>query len=355
MLGAIQGLQEREIISTVILPENGDIEEELQKLRVRYVIIDSKILRNTSKFKRFITLVKYVYYLSLFKSDIFHSNDIFCNKYMARAGKILKKTTVCHVRFSVDELQIKYYMNPQPDHIIFNSKFMEKEFWATCPNYKFMGETSVVYNPIPETNYYKPQFREVIRSKWGSFDRYIICIVGNISKNKGHLDFVEIAKKLSVIRKDFLFVVVGQDISSDKSHLKAVLDCIDKCGLKEHFIFHGVDSDMGKIFSGIDLLLFPSHFESFGRVAVESLLARVPVVASRVGGLIEILDENPAARLVDVGDVDGFVSAVLDLRSSTMSNNLKLISDGKSKIEEKFCFEKSVGDLLLTYKKKKRI
>lgn len=135
--------------------------------------------------------------------------------------------------------------------------------------------------------------------------------------------------------------------------MEAFLGLVDKYNLGGNFVLHGVATDMGKLFAGVDLLLFPSHFESFGRVVVESLLASVPVVASRVGGLIEILEGNPAARLVDIGNVDAFVEAVLEVRGLAKGKEGVAASSGKEIIEKSFSFEKSVSDLMRIYKKLK--
>ena len=351
MLGAIEGLQQRGITSTVILPEKGDIEEKLRKNNVRYTIIRSSVFKKTSKFSILLTLLKYLSFIIKSKSDILHSNDVYCNKFMTISGKLFRKKTVCHVRFKVNDKIIDYYLSPQPDYVVFNSMFMEREFFHSCSGLKLNSKTTVIYNPLLTENYYKPHLRMSMRNQWKAEDQFVVCIVGNISEQKGHLEFVESAKNLLKFKDDFLFVVVGKDTSGDNKNLETVVNMVENYGLGDNFIFHGVAEDMGKVFAGVDLLLFPSHFESFGRVAVESLLAGVPVVASRVGGLIEILDGNPAAKLVDVGDVDGFVNAVLFMRDSDHGAGKNIILEqGKRIIEEKFSFNKSISDLLNIYR-----
>lgn len=196
MLGVIEGLRAHGVIATVVLPEKGDIEVKLRNLMVKYVIIDHRVHASTRKISILFTQLKFIYYLYVFRSDILHSNDVFCNRFVARVGKILKIPTVCHVRFMVNEDQLTYYFNPQPSHIVFNSKFMKNEFIKSCPKYKISDVSSVVYNPILASNYYKPQFRQEVRDQWIAGSRFVVSIVGNISKNKGHFEFVEIAKKL---------------------------------------------------------------------------------------------------------------------------------------------------------------
>src|SRR5690606_12833055 len=60
-----------------------------------------------------------------------------------------------------------------------------------------------------------------------------------------------------------------------------------------------------------DLLLFPSEYESFGLAALEAMSSEVPVVASRAGGLPEVIDHERTGYLAPVGDVDEFAKWAL--------------------------------------------
>jgi glycosyltransferase involved in cell wall biosynthesis len=62
-----------------------------------------------------------------------------------------------------------------------------------------------------------------------------------------------------------------------------------------------------------DVFLLPSSSESFGLVALEAMSAEVPVVASNVGGLPEVVEEGVTGFLHEVADVQGYVGSVLEL------------------------------------------
>lgn len=75
-------------------------------------------------------------------------------------------------------------------------------------------------------------------------------------------------------------------------------------GIADRVLFLGKQESVAEILACADLFLLPSATESFGLVALEAMSCGVPVVATRVGGLPEVIPEGEAGFLADVGDVD---------------------------------------------------
>jgi len=67
------------------------------------------------------------------------------------------------------------------------------------------------------------------------------------------------------------------------------------------------------VLAHVDLFLLPSEIESFGLAALEALSCEVPVIASRVGGLPEVIRDGENGYLRPVGDVDGMAAAAIEL------------------------------------------
>ena len=85
------------------------------------------------------------------------------------------------------------------------------------------------------------------------------------------------------------------------------------CGVFEAITFIGNVPLVEEILVGADLLLLPSETESFGLAALEALSCEVPVIATAVGGLPEVVRHNENGYLFPVGDVDSMAAAAVDL------------------------------------------
>ena len=90
---------------------------------------------------------------------------------------------------------------------------------------------------------------------------------------------------------------------------------VDELGIADRVRFVGVVDEVASLLAGADLLLLPSETESFGLVALEAMASGVPVVASRVGGLPEVVEHGVSGFLAPVGDVKAMADHALAILS----------------------------------------
>ena len=148
------------------------------------------------------------------------------------------------------------------------------------------------HTPLPE-----PGPAEL--AEWQSRDPYFL-FVGRLASNKGLLPLVRALAELAPPRPALL--VVGED-GGTRSELTRE---IKRLGLEDRVVLTGFlkeERRLAAAYRGARALILPSEYEAFGLVLVDALAQGTPVVASRVGGIPEVVDDGKDGFLIDAGDV----------------------------------------------------
>ncbi|MCP5104404.1 MAG: N-acetyl-alpha-D-glucosaminyl L-malate synthase BshA [bacterium] len=82
-----------------------------------------------------------------------------------------------------------------------------------------------------------------------------------------------------------------------------MMNLVEELGIENHVNFMGVCGNIGAVMACADLVLLPSQQESFGLAALEAMACGVPVLASRVGGLPEVIDDGSSGLLFETGNI----------------------------------------------------
>jgi glycosyltransferase involved in cell wall biosynthesis len=90
-------------------------------------------------------------------------------------------------------------------------------------------------------------------------------------------------------------------------------DLIEKEAIKDNVIFTGLREDMAELLQIFDKFYWASEYEGMGRAILEAQAAGRPVVATGIGGIVGIVDENKTVILVSPRDVDALASGIVEV------------------------------------------
>ena len=156
--------------------------------------------------------------------------------------------------------------------------------------------------------------REKFRTECGvAKDEFLVGMVGVVSEHKGVDDFLRAAGLMLKKLNNLKFVLVGPEKPSGFSQRMKQL--AEELNISDRVIFTGFRHDIAEIMTSLDLLLTPSRVEAFGRVIIESLASRTPVVAYHVGGIPEIISNSEVGVLVPVDDVEKLAQEAVEILS----------------------------------------
>lgn len=110
-------------------------------------------------------------------------------------------------------------------------------------------------------------------------------------------------------------------------------------GLAGHAIFPGFVSDWPALVPGLDLFLHPARREGLGAVVLEAMSAGVPVIASRAGGIVDVIETDVDGMLVAGESIAAWRDAVGGLLSDSIER-IRLAASARRKVEERFTIER---------------
>ncbi len=140
-----------------------------------------------------------------------------------------------------------------------------------------------------------------------------LLFVGGIEPRKGLLNLLKAVKIIKKEIPDVRLHIVGS--VRKQGYFNSLTDYVKQNNLNENIIFKGelTNEEIKKEFSECSLFVFPSKEESFGIVLAEAEACGKPVVASDIGGIPYVVDDNKTGFLVEYGNFENFAEKVLIL------------------------------------------
>jgi glycosyltransferase involved in cell wall biosynthesis len=174
-----------------------------------------------------------------------------------------------------------------------------------------LDHISVQHNAIRRPQPVSNSDAEALKKRLGiAGNQSIVLSVGRLSREKAHTDLLAAFKHLTESTPEIpvKLVIVGD--GPERAKLEAA---VESSGCKERVIFTGEVNDVRSFYAIADVFALPSHSEGSPNVLLEAMAANLPIVATAVGGVPEMVEDNDSALLVLRNDPRSMAASITRL------------------------------------------
>jgi len=283
----IKGLDRDKFNPTLACPVDGPLREELDKVKVDFELIGRDSLSNISITNNILRVIKKK------NIDIIHTNTVITT-YGAIAGRLAKLPVVWHIREDLSQglwnkILIKI-IGSLADKIIVISKKMGEVFE------KSSDKLEVIYNGVDLSRFHLGINGKQLRDELSlDYDIPIVGWIGSMEPRKGCRYFLEAVAKVIKEGIEAKFLMVGDSLPIFAGYKQEMEELAASLGISKEVIFTGWRRDIPQVMAALDLFVMSSLQEPLGRVLIEAMAMRKPTVATRVGGIPEVVEEESQA------------------------------------------------------------
>jgi len=178
---------------------------------------------------------------------------------------------------------------------------------------------------------------------------FTVGIIARLTPIKGHKYFLKAISK--IVRKipEIRAVIIGEASADKQRYKEELIVLIRQLGISSYVEFLGRRSDIPQLLSELDVLVMATTTqEAFGRVLIEAGAVGIPVIGTKVGGIVEIIEDNKDGLLVQPEDPEAIAEAILRLYHNKDLVK-RFVQRARKKVEERFSLEKMAEDTINLY------
>jgi glycosyltransferase involved in cell wall biosynthesis len=326
-----------EILSVV--PETAALTSKLRERGVDTRTIPLTPMRSLDIPKVFSCIMAHAWLCAKYRPALVYANGSRAAFYGGIAGRLHRLPVVWHCRIADKDPFLDAVLCILSSCIIANSN-------ATAARFKpsIHRKIRIVYNGLDLKWLRDPlvEKAEFIRNDWK-----VLLVVARVSRDKRHDIILSSFEKLAKEDPTVHLVCIGSNDALDPIWWDLMQQRTQQSALKERIHWIGHVKDVRPWYKVAHMLLLGSESESFGRVVVEAMACGVPVIATRVGAIPEILREKIDGILITPGSTTEVCEAALKLlRDESLR---KRLSDSGRRRAEEFSLERHVKQMVRVF------
>ena len=309
LLTWLEFLDRKQFHPYVVCPIDGPLSTELATLQIPYASFSLPAWRKLLHvFWRPFAILRLIRVIRRWQIDVLHVNDYWWAPLGIMAGRLTGRPCLVHVRQEIEPRKIsQYWLNrgslivPVSESIgnVMRSAGVSQENIQVLLSGIALKDKKIS-SPSPETS-------AILKKVKGN---PVIGTVANLFPRKGLEYLVEAIGHLKKTFPRILLVIVG---TGDGEYERQLRMQVEHLGLTEQILFAGFQDHPEFFISQFDVFVLPSILEGLGIVLLEAMALRKPIVASKVGGIPEIVQHEKTGLLVKPADVEDLFNGLLTL------------------------------------------
>lgn len=341
LLELMKYLDEERFQPLIVCPCRGEMLKKLEDEGHCVQVVNMVSLRKMNLFKILTAIWQLYRYVKKNKIALVHANGSRCAVYAVLACKILKVPVIWHVRVMGRDKWFDPFLSRFADKIIVISEAVRERFRR---NPRALQKTVVIYNGIDLERFHPASGHPVLRDEFG-LEKWVpmVGMVGRMDHYKDFSTFLYAAREVMRKIPDAQFFLVGSGELMPK-----MMELAHRLQLEKSVHFLGNREDIIPILASLDVFVLASKSEGFGRALAEAMAMQKPVVASRVGGIVEIVEDGISGILVPVKDYDAMAMEIVKLlKNSNLARQMG--AQARKRIEQHFSIDQHVRQIEAVY------
>src|SRR5215207_1199878 len=352
MVPTLKHLDRDHFDATVCALQSKDGNPMAEEIRAMGIPVDCLNIRHLRDLN---ALPRLIGYLRGIGADLVHTQLEFANILGNLSAKSLRLPSVCtiHIMHSLD-VKTKLKLHQKIEWFVLR-QFCDRVISVSEEARQYHIDISGaaprqvvnIYNGIDLSHYMnvnRDKERINVRTEFGiPSDANLLTTVAVLRPQKGIQFMVRALPAIIETSPNTYYLVVGSG-----SHQHALVEEAKKNRVTDRVLFAGMRKDVPRLLAASDVFVLPTLTEALPTVLAEAMAAKLPIVASRVGGIPEMVTDGQNGCLVEPEDIHGLVSACNSLLSDA-EQRAAMGAEGWKVVNRKFNIEQQVDQLEKLY------
>lgn len=333
-------------VRLAVLKDGGEFSSEINNSNIPINVLPSGLRLTIPKIRGVITLISQTISMAKLlnreKPDIFHCFLPTCceiggiAKYFSGGGKIImsRRSQASRPQLFPGEKSLERWALRKANAVIgHSSKVMQELIYdGVSDSNLYLNRNGIDLNSFDKGF----EGREKVRHHEGwKKDETIFIMVANLIPYKGHIDLVNAFSLLKQRSEPWRLVLIG---TGNQKYTKQLHQIVDHFDLSENIDFLGKRSDIARLLNAADVGVLSSHQEGFSNAILEYMAASLPVVATSVGGNLDIVQEGINGVLAKPNSSKS-LSKKLEKMLANCDDRKSMGIKGRKYVENKFSLE----------------